>query len=163
MRITILSCALINAIPSGEAGNIEVVANDDKTMNAAIQEARDTLPLFIAALQSPSPGQTGFSIKAKFPYGNDDSAEHMWLSGLSYNGSVFEGKLDNEPIYIDGLHQGEVVSVSEANVTDWIIIDDGILLGGFTIHVIRDGMTEKDRQQFDQDMGIMIGDAPELP
>lgn len=159
----LLSCSLFSQIPPGEEGNIEQVLSEDAEMNAAIQQAQATLPLFIQALLSPEPTQIHFSIKAKFPYGDDDSAEHMWISELTFSDNVFEGTLANEPVYISSLQIGDTVSVQISNVSDWFIVDGDKLLGGYTIHVLRNRMTPDEREQFDSEFGVRIPDEPALP
>jgi uncharacterized protein YegJ (DUF2314 family) len=157
----LVGCRSAEELVSGEAGNIEMVTSDDPDMNAAIEQARSTLDEFIESLHSPSPTQVYFSVKAGFPY--DGTLEHIWLDDVSFDGQDFHGVLGNEPIYLDGLHLGDEVTVSTADVSDWMIVDGGRLLGGFTIHVLRSRMSDEERQQFDQDMGLLIGDQPELP
>ena len=157
------ACSFFQAAPSGEAGNVESVSSDDPEMNAAIQEAQDTLSLFIAALEAPAASQTYFGIKAEFPYGEGNSAEHMWVSDLTLVEAGFEGTLLNEPVYVQGLEFGDHVSVATGDVSDWMIIDGERLLGGFTIHVLRSRMSESERTQFDAEFGYTIPDQPALP
>jgi uncharacterized protein YegJ (DUF2314 family) len=132
-------------------------------MKAAIQQARDTLPLFVKAYKSPTPTQTYFSIKARFPYGDDRNAEYMWISNLSLEESRFKGIMDNEPIYVNNIHLGDTVVVEMDDISDWMIIDNGRLLGGFTIHVLRNNMTDSEREQLDAELGFIMGDKPALP
>jgi hypothetical protein len=54
----LLSCSIFSHVPAGETNNVEHISADDAVMNAAIQEAQDTLPLFIHAFQFPRPTQT---------------------------------------------------------------------------------------------------------
>ena len=159
----LLSCNIFSSPAIGEIGNVENVASDDALMNSAIQRAQETLPLFIVAFQSPKPTQTYFSIKAKFPYGDAGAAEHIWLGDISFTEEKFEGVLENEPIYIHNLKIGERITVKITDVTDWMIIDGEQLVGGFTIHVLRNQMTEKERYQFDNEFGVAIPDTPTLP
>ena len=58
--------------------------NDDPEMNAAIEKAQETLPIFIQTFQDPSPTMTDFSLKVKFPYGDEDGVEHIWMGELEY-------------------------------------------------------------------------------
>lgn len=161
--LTLISCSLINRISSSEADNVEVVLDDDAEMNAAMQAAQDTLPIFISTLKSPAPGQVDFTVKVAFPYNDGTSFEHMWLSNVSLNGDLIEGTLENDPVYVGNIQSGDRVTVEQSDITDWIIIDDGRLLGGYTVHVLRNRMSDAERQQFDQDLGLIIGDQPELP
>ena len=161
--IALISCGHTQKVPTNEEGNIASVSGEDAEMNAAIQRAQDTLPLFIKALQSPKPTQTSFLIKAKFPYGGSNAAEHLWIRDITYNGKQFEGFLANEPLYVQNMHLGDRIIVKMTDVSDWMIIEDGKLLGGFTIYVLRNRMSESERKQFDSQMEYTIGDAPLLP
>lgn len=158
-----LSCSIFSRLPPGESGNIESVSNDDIEMNTAIQKAQETLPSFIQAFQSPTRTQTDFLIKARFPYGNGNDAEHIWIGDLSYKNNQFEGFLVNEPIYLQNIKLGDKVTVQISDISDWMIIDDNKLFGGYTIHVLRNRMTKSEQEQFNQDFGVVIPDEPAVP
>jgi uncharacterized protein YegJ (DUF2314 family) len=132
-------------------------------MNAAIQEARDTLSLFVDALQAPTETQSYFAIKVIFPFGEDGSAEHMWVDQLTYADGQFQGVLSNDPVDVTDLTYGDTVTASADEISDWMIVDDGQLLGGYTLHVLRNRMSEAERAQFDADFGVAIPDEPALP
>ncbi len=161
--VAIISCNPTQKIPTNEEGNVASVSGEDAEMNAAIQRAQDTLPMFIKALQSLKPTQTSFMVKAKFPYGGSNAAEHLWIRDVTYNGKQFEGFIANEPLYVQNIHLGDHIVVEMSDVSDWMIIEDGRLLGGFTIYVLRSRMSKSEREQFDSEMEYTIGDAPLLP
>jgi uncharacterized protein YegJ (DUF2314 family) len=121
---------------------------DDPEMNAAIQEAQATLGTFVAALQSPKSSQTYFSIKARFPYGDQGAAEHIWLEEVSYDGKYFNGKIANDVYYVPNLQYGDAVAIIWGNVSDWMIIENGKLIGGYTICVMYCRMSPQEQQQF---------------
>jgi uncharacterized protein YegJ (DUF2314 family) len=87
----------------------------------------------------------------------------MWVSDLSFSSNQFEGVLGNEPVYVGELHLGDHVTVDPQDISDWLIIDNNELLGGFTYHVLRNKMTENERKQFDEEVGFTIPDEPALP
>jgi len=163
LGLALAACQSTELLPAGEAGNVETVASDDLEMNAAIQQAQGSLDVFIAALASPAPGQTYFSIKARFPYGSGDAAEHMWLDDVAFDGERFEATLANEPIYVSDLHIGDRVTIERERISDWMIVDNGRLLGGFTIYVLRSRLSEDERRQFDEEFGLELGEGPEIP
>jgi len=59
-----IGCRLFNAGNPNDP--VVVVSDDDVAMNAAIQEAQQTLYFFLENFQSPKPDQTYFGIKARF-------------------------------------------------------------------------------------------------
>jgi uncharacterized protein YegJ (DUF2314 family) len=156
-----LACSLSDK--AGEIGNMESVSSYDEEMNDAIMRAQDTLPLFIEEFQNPKPGQIYFAIKVKIPYGDGNSAEHLWVSQLSYSDNRFTGILGNEPYYIVDLHLDDSITVELEDISDWMIIADNKLYGGFTLHVLSKGMTEQEVSEFESENGFTIGDEPLLP
>ena len=149
-------------------GDLEVgdtmysVRSDDDAMAVAVAKARRTLHYFLASLRDPAEGMSYFSVKARFPVddGAQGEGEHIWLGEAESDGdgNVF-GVVGNEPQATKRVRFGQRVGVREDDITDWMIVDHGRLTGGYTIHAIRNGMTQRQRAQFDQSMGGMIIDA----
>ena len=59
---------------------------------------------------------------AKFLFGNlddkDAALEHMWLCDLDVSGDIVTGKLDNDPVYVDNVILGQVVSRKISDVEE---------------------------------------------
>lgn len=103
---------------------------NDPELEETVKEARAQLPKFIAELKKP--GERQFFVKSPFPT-DDDSLEHMWTYVVSYDNGVFSGELANEPVGIKSLHNGDKVTVKEADVDDWMIKSpDGKTAGRFS-------------------------------
>jgi uncharacterized protein YegJ (DUF2314 family) len=160
LSLTLLACSVFNL--AGEYGNVKSVNPSNEEMNAAIQQARETLPLFINELQNPKTSQSLFSVKAKFLL-DDGGAEHLWIDDVTYNNNQFTGTLGNEPLYVRGHHLGETITVGFEDVTDWMLIDNDHLIGGFTMHVFLNYMSEDEISQFESESGYTVGDEPSLP
>jgi uncharacterized protein YegJ (DUF2314 family) len=139
------------------------VSSPEADMNAAMQQAQKELPSFIKALQAPSPTQGNFAIKARFPYGSAKDAEYLWVNELKYSNGKFEGVLDSTPQYATNLHAGDHVTVQAPDVADWVIVDAGKLLGGFTIIALRNRMNAGDKVVFDAQFQFLIPEKPALP
>jgi uncharacterized protein YegJ (DUF2314 family) len=161
--VVIILLTACNALPAGEQDNVMDVSADDAAMNAAIERAQETLPLFIEALQSPPSTATLFSIKVRYPYGTSGAAEHLWVNDPLYQDGQFSGILANEPLYIAGLDLGDEVTVDAADITDWMIVNGDRMYGGFTIYVLRAKMNEDERSDFDAESGLTFADEPLLP
>lgn len=130
------------------------VKEDDAKMNAAIAKARATVNEFIAAHKAPKPGQSGFSIKMDFV--DAGKHEHMWLEKVTYDGKKFHGLVNNEPSMVKNVKMGQQASVEPGKVSDWMYIDRGTLRGGYTIRVLRDGLSPQERATFDKEMPFKI-------
>lgn len=120
--------------------------NDDPRMAFAIDEAKQTLRTFFDVLAKPKANQTGFLVKAKFSDGN--MTEHIWLADI--NPAVFplEGTVANEPALKD-LKFMQRITFHPEQITDWMYLEDGYLVGGFTTQVIRSSMTPSERADHD--------------
>ncbi len=157
------SCTFPQLSTAQEDDNVVSVSNDDIEMNHAIKNAQDSLPQFITAFISPTGSQTYFSIKGMFRFGYPDDIEHMWVSDLSFHETHFIGFLGNDPVFVEDLKYGDQVKVSLDQISDWMIVDGETLLGGFTIHVLRNKMSLEEKNQFDESIGLTIPDEPLLP
>ena len=116
--------------------DVIMVADDDPRMNAAIDKARVTVEQFIRALSNPQSSQSGFSVKA--PIRDGTKVEHMWLTPVRYQNGNFVGKVNNDPDIVKTVKLGDQYDVKKADISDWMYVENGKLVGGFTIRVLRD-------------------------
>ncbi|GHN01692.1 hypothetical protein WSM22_31810 [Cytophagales bacterium WSM2-2] len=134
------------------------VRDSEDSMNFAMEKARLTLDYFKQSLSSPGPHQQYFSLKAKFE--ENGQAEHIWLTDVSYDeSSNFFGHIGNVPINVTNVKEGQKVGVPFENVSDWMILENGKLIGGYTIRAIRDTMSDKERIAFDRSMNMVIDEG----
>ena len=134
------------------------VASEDDRMNWAIEKANLTLDYFKTSLRNPRQDQQYLSIKAHLVDG--ENSEHIWLTDPTFDeqGNIF-GKLGNNPIYVKHLKLGQQIGVDANQISDWMIIENGRLIGGYTIRAIRDGMQGKKRDDFDKSTGMFIDEG----
>jgi uncharacterized protein YegJ (DUF2314 family) len=130
------------------------VADDDPKMNAAIEKARSTVNTFIAALNSPKAGQTSFTVKKAFSDGKH--TEHMWLSPVTYDGTTFQGVVNNDADMVSNVKIGQKASVGPKEISDWMYVENGKLVGGYTVRVLREAMPANERAEFDKSMPFTI-------
>jgi uncharacterized protein YegJ (DUF2314 family) len=71
------------------------VADDDPEMQAAIDEARRTLPTFLQTLGTAVTGERFMLVKAKFV--EDCITEHLWIADLVAEENAFRGVVADEP------------------------------------------------------------------
>ena len=125
------------------------VKDDDMQLEHATRHARRTVGEFITALRSPQPGQHDFLVKKLF-ISKDGHAEHIWLADVKFTGNRFVGSVDNKPNAIPGLKVGAQASVNPDEITDWSYVDNGKLVGGYTIRVLYAEMSPEERQDFEK-------------
>jgi uncharacterized protein YegJ (DUF2314 family) len=130
------------------------VPSDHAAMHQAVTEARRTVSKFIAALKHPRAGEQDFEVKKPFIQGNQ--VEHMWLADVQFVGNRFQGRIDNEPRKIHGPKMGQLVSVDPNEISDWMYIDQGRLIGGYTIRARYNQLSPAQKQRFDSSADFKI-------
>ncbi len=155
----VLGCAatggpLQTAAPKPSEPDVVLLADDDYEMRIAEAKAQRSIGRFIEALSSPAPTQTYFAVKTLLRDG--ERAEHVWVSRLSYDGERFQGAVANVPFALTTVAHGDVITVSPGEITDWMVIDNRTLVGGYTIRLARDRMSPEQRADFDRRVGFAI-------
>lgn len=140
--VVCLCTLLLTGCGTGTADPVVMVEEDDAEMLAAQQKARDTVGEFIAALENPKPEQTFFSVKAKFEDG--DAVEFMWLVDVEFVDGQFIGTIDNDPQLVSNVKAGDRSSVAPNEINDWMIVENGEMVGAYTVEVLarRQGESE---------------------
>lgn len=119
---------------------------EDDEMETAIGEAKSNFGQFIEAYRHPTEQQTSFLVKVVFDEG--EQREHLWLADLDFSGENRSEVIANEP-NLPSLKFMERVAFAPSYISDWMFIEDGYLVGGFTTRVIRGRMTSEERQHYD--------------
>ena len=118
---------------------------DDQGMQRAIEQARRTLPEFFRHYSDPLPHHEYFLIKALFE--TEQRGEHIWVANVDASVSPLVGIVANETSF-PGLKFMEPVSFRPEQITDWMIIENGYMVGGFTNQVAMSRMTEVERAEY---------------
>lgn len=134
--------------------DVIMVADDDPKMLAAIDKARSTADTFIAALNAPMPSQAEFAVKLGVKDG--EKVEHMWLSPVRFEGGKFHGVINNDAELVRTVKLGDTVTAEKSEISDWMYVQDGRLVGGYTIRVLRDQMGESERKEMDQSLPFKV-------
>ena len=134
------------------------VPNEDERMNWAIEKARLTLWYFEESLKSPQEHQSYFSVKVRIMDG--EIGEHIWLTEPHFDeeGNLF-GTVGNDPVDVKTVKLDQKIGVDRDFISDWMIIEGGRLVGGYTLRAIRDGIPDKDKADFDQSIGMYIDEG----
>ncbi|SFE11859.1 Uncharacterized conserved protein YegJ, DUF2314 family [Chitinophaga sp. CF118] len=134
------------------------VAGDDIRMNWAIEKARATLHYFQNSLTAPQSHQQYFSVKVLIEDGLYH--EHLWLTTPSFDdeGNLY-GIVGNKPVSVSSVSVNQRIGIESQYISDWMIIEDGRLVGGYTIRAIRDGLPESERLEFDRMAGLYIDEG----
>jgi uncharacterized protein YegJ (DUF2314 family) len=105
--------------------------SSDREMKRAIDEARKSLPDFVALYRSGK-GER-HAVKVAIPY--DRGREHIWMNLTAVEGDVFVGRIANDPVHLDKLNKGDSYRAGSAMVSDWNYMSGGQMYGSYTTRV----------------------------
>jgi uncharacterized protein YegJ (DUF2314 family) len=139
----------------GESGlsRIQTEALDPE-MDAAISEARESLPSFLRAFRLHGRNQTGFAVKKA--YRRDQFIEHIWITELRVSAQAFHGTAGNDAVDTVGVSFGDPATVGFSEITDWMYVEDGRLVGGRTIRVVFSRMSAEQKTRFKKEAPFRI-------
>ena len=128
----------------------------DAELEAAIRQARDSLDTFIEKLGAPHPDRTFVALKVRF-YPPDELPQDIWVDEVTYTNGVFRGNVGDD---IPGLklEMGEKITVDEEDILDWMIVEEGTLIGGYTIRLAVQRMSLEERERFLETLDYSIED-----
>jgi len=134
------------------------VPGEDERMNWAIEKANLTLWYFEESLANPQPHQVYFSIKVKII--EEENGEHIWLTEPHFDdeGHLY-GTIGNEPVDVTSVKLNQKIGIDRKSISDWMIIENGKLIGGYTIRAIRDDIPDHERVAFDKSIGLYIDEG----
>lgn len=140
--------------------DVHYVASVSDRMNWAIEKAAHTLHYFEECLKQPKPNQNYFSIKVKIV--DENASEHIWLVDPEFDaeGNLF-GTIGNEPLDVKSVKIDQRIGINRSLVSDWMILEQGRLIGGYTIRALRDGVKKSELKAFDAQLGGMFIDDGE--
>ncbi len=136
------------------------LAMDDAGMKAAMDRARATVPQLLERLANPPAGQVDLSVKVPLPT-TSGGVEHVWMGQVRREGDELVGVLGNEPQGVRGYAMGGELRTRIAEISDWMAIDNGVLIAGYTVRYIRQLMTARQREAFDRTVPFRITDEGE--
>jgi uncharacterized protein YegJ (DUF2314 family) len=130
---------------------------DDGAMNAAFKQARASIGDFKKVLAAPAKGQSHMYIKA--PFTDGVTTEHMWVEDISFKDGVFSGTIANDPLTISNYKYEQAVTVKESTISDWQYVQDGKLVGGFTLRKTLNDLTPQRREEFLKSLPYTVEEA----
>ena len=141
--------------------------NDPEVVEAHAKAAA-TIPDFIAAVQ----GGGSRKYLAKLRFRDPDISEklgedrffYLWLHEVAYHPDekLLSGEFFEVPEGFEKWHPvGSRLGFEAEDVFDWMILDNGLLRGGFTIRVHRSRLPKDQRAAHDEFIGATSYDPPE--
>jgi uncharacterized protein YegJ (DUF2314 family) len=132
-RIVIALVAVLVTLHSACSKRDEVVnvKSDDPEMVAAIAKAREALPQFWQVFDKRERGESDFSLKVKIT--DKRGTEHFWATGIERRDGKMMGTISNDPNIVASVKLGDRVEISEADISDWLYMRDGKMVGNETL------------------------------
>jgi uncharacterized protein YegJ (DUF2314 family) len=128
----------------------------DTELKGAIQQARDSLDDFLTKITAPHANRSFVAVKVRFtPPG--ESTQDIWVDEVTYIDGVLRGFMGDD-IPSLRLEAGETITINEADIVDWMIVEDGKLVGGYTIRLAVQRMSPEEREQFLETLDYVIED-----
>jgi uncharacterized protein YegJ (DUF2314 family) len=128
----------------------------DAELDSAIKQARDSLDTFITKLATPHVDRRVIAVKVRFsPPG--ELPQDLWVDEVTYEDGVFRGNIGDD-IPTLKLEAGEGIKIDENDILDWMIVEDGKLIGGYTIRLAVQQMSPEEREQFLETLDYTIED-----
>jgi len=130
--------------------------DSDSEMESAFQEARDTLSFFIEKIGTPHPNRTYVAVKVRFSP-PDDPAQDIWVDNVTYADETFRGNMGDDIPSLK-LSFGEEILIPVEDIVDWMIVEDGKLIGGYTIRLAYERMSPGEKERFLEAIDYSIDD-----
>lgn len=126
----------------------------DFEMEAAFTQAHATLHEFIQHIATPNITRTFAALKVRFKL-PDGSAQDIWCDNVTHRDDQFTGNMGDD-IPALRLAFDDRITIPAADILDWMIVENGKLIGGFTIRVAYSRMTPEEQQLFLNDAGYSV-------
>lgn len=125
---------------------VEVQGSADAEMESASRQARETLDVFIQKIETSHPDRTFVAVKARF-FPPDEPAQDIWVDEVTYANGVFRGSMGDDIPSLK-LSMGEKITIAREDIVDWMIVENGKLIGGYTIRLAVSHMSPEEKQRF---------------
>ena len=75
---------------------------------------------------------------------------------MRFDGRVLRGKVDNAPVEMKSLRVGKKVTVRPEELSDWMYVENGRLVGGHTVRAYYRNLSAAKKRQFAQNAGFRL-------
>lgn len=127
----------------------------DEEMNLAIETAKVLLYISLIVMQIDKEFErTGIKVAFKTEVGH----EHIWCENVKYTSDddCFVAQVANEPENINDIEFEDWVRVTADQITDWYVGTSAGIVGGHTLRVIRNRLSENEKIQFDESFPYIL-------
>lgn len=142
--IAALTACLAPESPAADASEDPVidVSADDPEMNAAIAQARESLPHFWQVFKNPAQGESDFALKVRIEDGNN--VEFFWVTNVRRDAGKVYGVIANDAGRVRTVKLGDEIEVADDSIADWLYWRDGKMVGNFTLRALFKHMPDEE-------------------
>jgi uncharacterized protein YegJ (DUF2314 family) len=120
--------------------------SSDPELGAAFDEARATLEVFLQKIGTPRSDRTRAAVKVRF-FPPGDLAQDIWVDGVTYADGSIRGTMGDDIPSLK-LSIGDKITIAKKDVVDWMVVENGKLIGGYTIRLAYKRMSPEEKKRF---------------
>lgn len=128
------------------------VRRADPAYQKTIEDARASLDQFREML--PPDGSPRFEAMVKSEVIDGEKSAFLWLANVRFSDSGFVAEFYDIPKTFTDYSDGDELDISEEQVLDWMVNDNGTLHGGFSIRYQREKTPVEERATYDEYIGV---------
>ena len=156
-KLILFLCLLtVACAPTSSARSTPTSSGTDPELDGAVGKARNSLNIFIEKIATPHADRTIVAVKVRFSP-PDSLPQDIWVDGVTYTNGVYRGNMGDD-IPSLRLKFGQKITVDEKDIVDWMIVEDGKLIGGYTIRLAMQRMSPEERERFLRSLDYSIDD-----
>jgi uncharacterized protein YegJ (DUF2314 family) len=129
-----------------------LIRSSDPEYQQTIRDAHATLAQFRGML--PPDGHPRREAMVKTEIRQGENKAFMWLSNTRMSGTKFIAEFVEISEVFTNYHVGDELEISEESMLDWMVNDNGVLHGGFSIRYYRSTLPEDEREEYDKYIGV---------
>lgn len=144
---SLLVVCLFFAISCAPASPTPIPPVTEEEMDAAIQQAKDSLGTLRKAMLAPDSSYDFLGLKVRFI--GSGTFEDIWVEPVDFYNNNFTVQLEEGVTLQLGLHPDRLTLVPVKHVLDWVIVKkDKTFIGGYTIRLAYEHMTPEEKAEF---------------
>jgi uncharacterized protein YegJ (DUF2314 family) len=146
LSIALLGLLAVLLAACSERDKTISVKDDDPEMEAAIAKARETLPQFWQAFERQDPSESKFALKVRIA--DTHGTEHFWAIEVERRDGKIMGTINNDPNIVASVKLGDRITIPEADISDWLYLRGGKMLGNYTIRPLLRKMSPQEAERY---------------
>ena len=135
------------------ADNPRFAGETDADMRIAARKAQVSLDEFDERLTHPPSGQTRIGLRGIFA--SQGETEYLWLRNVTLVPDGYRGVITSPPT-LPGFALDQDVLLPRDAVADWYAVEDGYLIAGYSLRLMRSRLSPEERARADEQSGYII-------